>query len=292
MKNSILITGATGALGGMVTEKLLDNGVEDLAVLVRDPEKATDLKEKGVEIRVGNYEDKESLLAAFKGIDKLYFVSGSEIQNRTPLHLNVVNSAKEAGVKYIVYTSFQRKNETESSPIAAVAESHLKTEKAILESGMNYTLLQHGIYMDLLPAFMGEKVLETGTIYLPAGDAPVSFTLREDMANVAVEVLSGEGYENKEFVINNEEALSFEEIAKILTEITGKNISYHSPSEEEYLQALKNAGVTDEFAGMFAGFAGAFKEGEFTDTYQNIFKITGKKPVSVREFLSRVYSNN
>ncbi len=292
MNDKILITGATGALGKMVTEKLLDKGIHNLAVLVRDPEKAKDLEDRGVDIRKGNYEDERSLLSPFSGIDKLYFISGSEIQNRTQQHLNVVNAAKEAGVKHIIYTSFQRKNETDTSPIAVVATSHLNTEKAILASGLTYTILQHGIYMDMLPMFMGEQVLETGTIYLPAGNAPVSFTLREDMANVAVEVLTGNGHENKVYEIANEEAVSFGEIANMMTDQTGKKIIYQSPSTDEYLQVLHKAGVPNEFAEMFAGFAGAFKEGEFTNTSDNIRKITGKKPVSVEKYLAEVYSKN
>lgn len=166
----ILITGVTGQLGKAVIHKLLKKiKASDLAVLVRDASKVEDLKVKGVDIRVGDYMNYDSLVKAFSGIDKLYFVSGSDISTRTPQHENIVKAAIEAGVKHVVYTSFQRKNETETSPIALVAEAHLKAEKWLIESGMKYTILQHGLYMDMLPMFIGDKLFETGVIYQSTG---------------------------------------------------------------------------------------------------------------------------
>src|SRR6478752_3085182 len=119
----ILITGATGQLGKEVVNALLkktDAGA--ISVLVRDAAKAGDLKAKGIDIRVGSYDDEASLVKAFKGINTVYFVSSSEMANRSQQHENVVKAAKEAQVKHVVYTSFQRRNETASSPIAAIAE--------------------------------------------------------------------------------------------------------------------------------------------------------------------------
>ena len=139
--NKILITGATGHLGKEVANALLKKvNASSVAVMVRDTTKAKDLEAKGVEIRTGDYGNDESLVKAFAGIDKLYFVSGSDMQNRVQHHKNVVKAAKEAGVKHIVYTSYQRKNETSTSPIAMVGEGHLAAEKALKESGITYTI--------------------------------------------------------------------------------------------------------------------------------------------------------
>ena len=194
----LLITGATGNFGKAVIDFLLKKNipVSGIAALARDKEKAKDLKEKRIDVRLGDYDNYESLVNAFNGVDKLLFVSGSDIVNRGKQHLNVINAAKESGVKHIIYTSFERNNESESSPIAVVAKSHIDTDKNIKASGIPYTILRNGLYVDMLPMFMGDKVLETG-IFLPAGDGKASLTSRIDLAEATANILTGSGHETK-----------------------------------------------------------------------------------------------
>lgn len=290
--NKILITGATGHLGKEVVELLAEQSAEStIAALVRNPDKAELLKAKGVEIREGDYDDYDSLLRAFKGIDKLYFVSGSDIAHRTRQHENVVNAAKEAGVHHVVYTSFQRKNETASSPIAPVAEAHLKTEAWLKESGLAYTILKHTLYLDMLPMFMGEQVLESGVIYQPAGDGKAAMLTRHDMAEVAAAILTSEGHENKEYDITAGQAYSYGDIAAILSELAGKPIQYVSPSQEAFSKTLSERGVPAEAIGMSAGFAEAIKQGEFGKTSHDTETILGHQPTSLPDYLKQVYTS-
>src|ERR1700744_1757592 len=157
--SNILVTGATGQLGKAVVEALLQKtSPANIHILVRDIAKAADLKVKGVTIHEGSYDDQESMEKAFKGMDKVYLVSGSELDKRTQQHYNVVDAAVAAGVKHIVYTSFQRKNETETSPISAiVGKSQLETEEKIKASGLTYTILQHGIYAEMISIAPGSE---------------------------------------------------------------------------------------------------------------------------------------
>jgi NAD(P)H dehydrogenase (quinone) len=290
--SKILVTGATGQLGKEVVNALLKKvNASDISVLVRDAAKAEELKTKGVDVRIGNYNDHSSLVNAFKGIDKLYFVSSSEMQNRGLQHETVVKAAKEANVKQVVYTSYQRKNETASSPIAAVGEGHLAAEEALKKSGMAYTILKHGLYMDMLPIFMGEKVLENG-IYQPAGEGKTAYALRKDMAEAGAVILTGEGHENKIYEIAAGKAYNYPEIAGIMKHITGKEISYVSPTGEEYIKTLTAAGVPAEFAGMFAGFGEAIKQGEFEDTSNMLENLLGRKPVTMEDYLQGIYKAN
>jgi NAD(P)H dehydrogenase (quinone) len=289
--SKILITGVTGQLGKSVLHTVLKKiNASDLAVLVRHASKAEDLKAKGIDIRVGDYLNYDSLLKAFTGIDKLYFVSGSDIATRTLQHENVVKAAKAAGVKHVVYTSFQRKNETESSPIAFVAEAHLKAEKWLIESGMTYTILKHGLYMDMLPMFIGDKLFETGVIYQPAGEGKTAFTLREDLAELGAVVITTKGHENKIYEAVADKAYSYAEISKIITEITGKPIQYVSPTKDEYIKTLSSAGVPMEYVMLFASFADAIKQGEFEQTSSDLETLTGHKPTSLKDYLAQVYS--
>lgn len=291
--NTILITGVTGHLGKSVINLLLNKtAVSNLAVLARDASKAEDLKAKGVEIRQADYKDYHSLVAAFMGIDKLYFVSGSDdFSNRASQHANVVKAAKEAGAKHIIYTSFQRKNETETSPIALVTDAHLKTEKLLKDSGMSYTILKHNFYMDMLPMFIGDKIFETGSIYLPAGEGKASYTLRNDMAEVASIILTTEGHENKIYDITNDKTVSFTEIAAIISQVSGKTINYVSPTQAEYIQTLSGAGVPMEYVRIFSVFCEAIKQTEFDQTNNIIETLTGRKPVSITQFLQQVYTS-
>ncbi|HWK07337.1 MAG TPA: SDR family oxidoreductase [Puia sp.] len=287
----ILVTGATGPLGKAVVEFLLKKTPgSNIAALVRDPAKAETLKGQGVDIRQGDYNNYDSLVKAFTGIDKLYFVSGNDIPNRSVQQANVVRAAKQAGIKHILYTSFQRKNETFSSPIALVAQAHLETETALKESGIPYTILKHTLYTDMLPIFIGDKVLETGVIFQPAGEGKVSYATRSDMAEAAANILTGQGHENKEYEISGNQAWSYPEIAKIISEITGKSITYVSPTQEVFKQELTKAGVPDHYIGLFGGFGEGIRQGEFDLTDPTLEKLLGRQPTSLREYLKTIYS--
>lgn len=287
----ILITGASGSLGKLVIKHLLKKEeAKNIAVLVRNAEKNEDLKSQGIDVRVGDYNNYESLVAAFRGIDKLYFISGSDFNDRSQQHKNVVNAAKETRVKHVIYTSFLRKDESSASPISFVVADHIDTEIWLKESGMKYTILKHNLYMDMLPIFMGEKVLETGTIYQPAGEGKAAFTLREDMAEVAAHILTTEGHENKEYDITTDKAYSYNDIAAIISNITGKTIRYTSPSVEEFNKTMTEAGVPEEYIALFAGFSQAISQGEIDKTNSVIEELIGRKATSVEEYLRKVYS--
>lgn len=287
----ILVTGATGHFGKATIEYLLKKGypATAIAALVRDASKATALQETGIDIRTGDYEDYASLVKAFTGIDKLLLVSSNDLNNRSAQQANAVKAAREAGVKYILYTSFVRKDETDASPIAFVAQSHIATEKLIRESGLTYTIFRNNLYLDFVPVFIGEKVLETG-VYWPAGNTPGAYALREEMAEAAANVLTGSGHEHKEYNISNTGAWSFQQVADAISQASGKQIGYTSPSQTEYKAVLTQAGVPEQYIAMFAGFAEAIRLGEFDSaTNSDLEILLGRKPTSLTEYLTSVY---
>lgn len=291
MNTTILVTGASGNFGKATIDFLLNKGIDptNISALVRDESKAVDLATKGINIKIGDYDNYDSLLAAFQGIDKLLLVSGTDLANRSAQQLNVVKAAKEAGVKHILYTSFERKNETETSPIAFLAQSHIDTDNAIKASGMQYTIFRNNLYLDVLPMFLGEQVLETG-IYFPAGEGQAAYVSRNDLAEAVAVVLSSEGHENKEYAMNNIEDYSMNDIAETLSTITNKEVPYINPISEEYAETLKSAGVPGEYIGMFVGFAAAIKQGEFNTESTDLEKLLSRKPMTLAEFLKQVYS--
>lgn len=287
----ILVTGATGHFGKAAIDALLKKGHPASAIiaLVRDENKAAVLKTQGVEIRTGDYENYTSLVNAFTGVDKLLLVSSNDVNNRSAQQANAVKAAREAGVKYILYTSFVRKDESDASPIAFVAQSHIATEKAIRDSGLTYTIFRNNLYLDYVPVFIGEKVLNTG-IFWPAGNTPGAFALREEMAEAAANVLLSSGHDNKEYNVSNTASWTFPQVAETISKASGKQISYISPSQMEYKTALTTAGVPELYVNMFAGFAEAIRIGEFdTTTNTDLERLLGRKPTSLEEYLTTVY---
>lgn len=288
----ILVTGATGHFGKAAIQFLLKNGVkpENIKALIRDEEKAATLKEQGITLVKGDYSDYDALLKAFAGVDKLLFVSGSEIDKRGPQQLAVVKAAKEAGVPYILYTSFERATEDGSSAVAFVAGSHLETENAIKASGLAYTIFRNNLYTDFIPMFIGEKVLETG-VYWPSGNGRLAAALREEMAEAAANVLTSEGHEGKEYFISGDENVSFSDVASIIGKASGKEIAFYSPSQEEYKATLAGAGVPAEYISLFAGFAEAIRAGEFETKQHDLSKLLGRKATTVETFLKKQYAS-
>ena len=288
----ILVTGASGQFGKSAIDFLLKKNIPSnpIIALVRDEEKATELKSRGVVVRSGDYDNYNSLINAFKGVEKLLFVSGSDIMRRNAQHKNVVSAAKAAGVKHIVYTSFLGKNETKSSPLWSIIESHLNTEAWLKESGMDYTLLKNTLYMDFIPAFLGEKVVETGVIYVPAGNGKVGAVLRSDMAEATANILLSNNHSGKIYQFTNHEAFSYQEVAEQLSEITATPIKYISPTPDKYIQTLTEHGVPAEFIGIFTGFAVAQAHGELETVGSDLEQLLGRKPMSISTFLKQVYS--
>jgi NAD(P)H dehydrogenase (quinone) len=289
----ILVTGATGPLGSAVVENLLKRtSPSKIAILVRNAEKAAGLKTKGVEIRVGDYDNYASLVAAFKGIDKLYFVSGNDVVHRITQHENVVRAAQEAGVRQVIYTSIPHREQPETSPIYFVLSSHIRTEELLKSSGLTYTILQHNIYTDMIPVFAGPQLLETKTIYLPSGDGRTAYASRAELAEAGANVLldATDRYDNKVLALTGAEAISYDDAAKSIAKATGLPIIYHSPSPEEFRTTLTGAGVPSEIVGLVAGFAAATKLGEFDSISGDLEELLGRKPTSAAQFLATVYN--
>jgi len=288
----ILVTGATGHFGNATINFLLEKGVDasQISALVRNEKSAEEFKNKGISNLIGDYDNYNSLVTAFKGVEKLLFVSGSDIINRMSQHQNVINAAKEVGVKHIIYTSFQRKNESEASPLWIVAQSHIQTEKWLKESGIDYSILKNNLYMDFLPGFIGEKVAETGVIFVPAENGKVSAVLRSEMAEAAANILATDGHIGKEYEFTNTEAVTYQEIAQTVSEVIGKTITYISPSVEEYGKTLSGYGVPAEVIGIFSSFAVAQAQGELDIESSDLEKLLGRRPTSVNDFLIKLYS--
>ncbi|KQS35637.1 SDR family oxidoreductase [Pedobacter sp. Leaf194] len=290
----IIVTGATGQFGSKTIDHLLKKGAEPstISALVRDVKKAKRLADTGITLKAGDYNDHESLISAFKGVDKLLLVSSNDKEafgNRTSQHLNVINAAKEAQVKQIIYTSFIRKPHFEDSAIAAFQNSHVQTEEALKASGINYTILQNGIYLEMIPIFVGDKVAETGTIMFPAQAGKASFVLREELAEAAAHVLLTESHENKVYQLTNTEAVTFDDIADALSIQLAKGVKYHSPTLNEFEMLLRKLGIPDLYIGMFTMWGTAVAQGTMDLEDNTLQTFLERKPTSMIQFINQTY---
>ncbi|MFA6060604.1 MAG: SDR family oxidoreductase [Taibaiella sp.] len=296
MKNKILITGATGGLGSKVINLLKEKTeIENLAVLVRDEknELAKQYASDGIEVKIGDYANLESLKNAFKGIDVLYFVSGGEDNQRSKLHKNVVDAAEEMGVKHIIYTSAVWKDESDTSPLATLVDSHIQTENCIKASGITYTILRHNLYAEVIEMMIGDKsqLLKTKTIYLPTANGLASFVPKQDLAEAEVTILLNPSvYANRIIEFNGSEQITFSEIAEKIAETVGEPIRYISPRITEFEAKMKEIGLPQHVIEILNTFSLAISQGEFDQRSEDLETILGRKTTSLTDFLKETYN--
>lgn len=283
----ILVTGATGQLGAATVEHLLKHTeANTIVALARDENKATVLKEKGVEVRIGDFDDRDALDKAMQGIDKVLLISTID-PNRYQQHQNVVDAAKKAGVQHIVYTGISMQD-VGASAIQSMMGSHFQTEDYIRESGLTYTFLRNTLYLDGIPFFAGEQVFESG-ISLPAGEGKVPYALRREMGEAAANVLLQDGHRNKSYDITGSKLYSYTDVARELSALSGKTIDYTDVEATAFSEQLKAVGTPDFVTFLVAGFSEDTKNGQFERVSSDLETLLGRQPMALKEGLKEVY---
>ncbi len=278
----ILITGATGKLGSKVIETLLMNNIpaHQIAALVRNESKAARLQEKGIDVRIGDYDNKPSLDEAMKGIGKVLLISGLDITKVVEQHQNVVNAAKKQGVKCLAYTSncLQDRNTLANK----IMLTHFETEDYIMASGLNYMIFRNVLYMDSMAMFMiGKDVLENG-IHLPTGDGRVSYALRSDEAEAIGNVLAGGDCNNRIYNFTNTRTYSFYDVAETLSELSGKHVIYTPIDMDTYKNRAKEKGMSEHMVEAMAPFMTDIKNGQGSTVSTDLEDALGRKPTALK----------
>ena len=284
---TIAITGATGNFGNLAIRDLLGRGVPaaDLVAVVRSPEKARQLADLGVQIRRADYTDPQTLRAAFDGVDRLVFVSGSEVGSRISQHQNVVDAAAATGIGLVAYTSIVH---ADSSKIMLASE-HLATEQMLAASGVPHVLLRNSWYLEnytgALPMY-----LEYGTVLGAAGDGRVSAATRADFAAAAATVVAEDGHAGAVYELGGEPAFTLEELAHTLSEISGTKVVYQNLDTEALVAALSGAGVPDPMAHVLADSDLGIARGElFTDS-GDLAKLIGRPPTTLARAIRTAFA--
>ncbi|MFF7533631.1 SDR family oxidoreductase [Streptomyces bobili] len=278
---SIVVTGATGHLGRHVVEQLLEKvPAEGITAVVRDKAKAADLAERGVKLAVADYSAPETFDGLFAAGDKVLLISGSEVDKDRPAqHQVVIDAAKAAGVALLAYTS------APGALSAALADDHRATEKALLASGLPYSLLRNGWYHENYTENLA-PVLEHNAVVAAAGEGLVSSAARADYAAAAVAVLTGEGHENTTYELGGDEAWSFAEYAAELSRQTGKEIGYSAVPAETLIGILTGAGLPEPFAAILAGVDTSIAKGELVVSSGDLSRLAGRPTTPLSEAIA------
>lgn len=281
---TFVITGSTGSYGHHVVETLLKRGVAagDIVATGRDLARVADLADRGVQTRRADYEDGESLRAAFDGADVVLLVSGTELGRRAAQHRTAVEAAQQAGVGLLAYTSLANCDRSGMR----IAHDHRDTERALAESGLPHVLLRNGWYMENYTSQLGSFVL-AGSVVGCAGEGRVSAATRDDLAEAAAAVLLADGQAGMRYELGGDEAFTLTELAAAVTEATGQPVAYHDESPEEYTQTLVRAGLPRPYAESVADADLGIARGDLLVTSGDLSRLLGRPttamPDAVRE---------
>ena len=276
---TLAVTGSTGGLGGRIARRLAASDIEQ-RLLVRDPSRAPVL-DGAVPVAFRDYEDHDSVVAALQGVTTLFMVSAAENEHRLAQHHAFVDAAAEAGVRHLVYTSF---SSAAADSTFTLGRDHYSTEERVRASGMDWTFLRDNFYIDVFPYFVGED----GVIRGPAGDGAVAAVARDDIAASAAEILSRPGaHVGSTYVMTGPEALTLSEIADTIGRVLGREVSYHDETVEEAYASRRQWEAPDWQYDAWVSTYTAIAAGELAEVTDHVYRLTGRPPMSLAEFLQQ-----
>lgn len=280
----LLVTGATGKLGTKIVDALLKTvPANQLAVSVRNPEKAEGIKTRGVEVRQGDFDRPETLDTAFKGINRLLIISADgDNETRIRQHTNAVAAAERAGVEFIIYTSIGNAQESKNM----LAPTHKATEEAILKTGIPYSFLRNNWYLENESSSI-QGVLAGAPWVTSAGTGKVGWALQQDYAEAAAAVLAGNGHENTIYELSGK-LLTQEEFASALGAVLGKEVPVQQVDDASYAEILKGTGVPEFLIPFLVGIQKDIREGTLEIENSDLEKLLGRPATPLSEGLSQI----
>ena len=277
----IVVTGATGQLGMLVVEGLLEKvAAEEIVAAVRSPAKVRALAGRGVRVREADYSRPETLTAAFAGATKILLISGNELGQRGPQHRAVIEAAKTASVALLAYTSILH---ADTSTLALTAE-HRTTEERLRGSGVPFVMLRNGWYAENLTAGIG-PALEQGAFIGASKAGRLAAATRAEYAAAAVAVLTTGGHENKTYELAADVPFTRQELAAEVSRQSGKTVGYHDLPEAEYERVLGSF-LPPELARVIADSEAKAASGELDDESHTLSGLLGRKTAALAEVVA------
>jgi NAD(P)H dehydrogenase (quinone) len=283
----IAVTGATGHLGRLVVTGLLDAGVPagEVVAVVRTPEKAADLADRGVQVRQASYTEPAALVAALQGVDRLLLVSGSEVGQRVEQHTNVLEAAKATGVGLVVYTSAPKADDT---PLP-LAPEHIATERLIADSGIPAVILRNNWYFENYDQQITEAA-RTGELVGSADGGRIAAATRADFAAGTVALLTADRPETGVLELGGDEAWTLSDLAVAIAAETGREVTYRDLSPEEHVRALVAAGLPEGTAQFVVALDQAIAQGALDTGSNALSKLISRPTTTLAEYVHTVLS--
>lgn len=283
---TLLVTGASGQLGSAVVRHLLDTlkfPAERLIVTSRSPDGLANLAARGVTVRAADFDQPDSLVAAFTGADRLLLVSTDALMEpgkRLIQHRAAVQAAADAGVQHVVYTSLPSADTSHVS----FAPDHWGTEQALSASSLGWTVLRNAWYFENLAYFL-PGALATGEWATAAGEGRIAYIARDDLARAAAIALASDNTTNCVLTLTGERAWSAHDIAARVSALTGKPLSVVDITPEQLVDGLKAHGFPPVLADVFASFDAATAAGDLGAVTDDYAQLTGQSPTPLDAWL-------
>jgi NAD(P)H dehydrogenase (quinone) len=277
--STLAITGATGQLGRLVIQQLLQQSAANTIVAcVRSPEKAADLTARGVQVRRADYNDPASLDHAFANVERLLLISSSEVGQRAAQHRNAIEAAKRQKVRLVVYTSLLHAD----TSVLNLGDEHRQTEAMLKASGLPFIILRNGWYFENYTASI-PAALSLGAFYGSAGEGRISAASRADYAAAAARALTGAVPPGQVLELAGDSAFTLSELAAELSRQSGKSIPYRNLPEADYRGALLKAGLPDWLAAGLASWDVGASQGALFDGSKTLGRLLERPTTPLSE---------
>ena len=292
-ERTILLTGATGTVGSEVVKQLLASSSSSdhnlIRAAVHSQNKSGNFKQydnNAVETVNMDYNKPETIADALNKVDKLFLLTLPAPNIITDTFSSVVKEAKKAGIRYIVK---QSEIGADMKADVTALRLHGQVEKIIEESGIPYTFLHPNEFMQNIINFHSHTIKSNNAFYFPRENAKISFVDVRDIAAVAVKTLTDDDgnddkHKGKAYTITGPEALSYYQVAEILSNATAKKIGYVNVSEDDARRAMKDMGWDDSRINNNLEVSDYFRKGHGSEVSSSVEEVTGNKPISFSQF--------
>jgi uncharacterized protein YbjT (DUF2867 family) len=277
--SKVLVIGSTGNVGSRLIHLLADKKI-NVAAATRNPDKFTAESDFISPVKF-DIEDQSTYSAALDGTDKVFLISPPLRPDSRQISEPFIETMKNANISKVVYMSASGVNYSDDNPLRQV-------EIAIEKSGLSYSFIRPNFFMEnfTAPAF-GGLIKQMGGFFLNADDGKTAFLSADDIAASALKLLTEDGHDGKGYTLTSSESLDHTEVAKIMSEVTGKTITYTAIPDEAMLKGFMDSGMPEQSAHYMTELYKMVKQGLFAQTFDDMAELLGRKTVTFREFAEK-----
>lgn len=271
--DSVLVTGATGNVGIEVVSQLVSRGVPVKAAVL--PHQAGTVP-AGVTPVEFDFVDSETFEAALHGVKRVFLMRPPHMSDAKAFR-PFVDAMVNAGIRQVVFLSVQGAGQNVFVP-------HHGIEVLLKKSGLAWTFLRPSFFMQNLSTTHLADIRDRGEIFVPAGGGRTNFIDVADIGEAAAVCLTTPGHGGNAYEITGSEALTYDEVAAILTSACGRPITYARPSAREFKAHMRSAGHARDFVRVMSSIYAIAKFGMASGTTATFEQLVGRKPRTLAEW--------